>query len=135
MNAVVPSLLNPAALLEQAVVTIVTAKVIEQASGPAAQLAKATQLAAIAQDLIDINEGKLSGITGLQAEFTALVKLGSDPAAVVIIGAIQAELGTFVAQLNSQTLLGKLGGVQADDMLGYVVTAANSYVTSLTPAA
>jgi hypothetical protein len=61
--------------------------------------------------------------------------MGSNPAAALIFNALLAELGTFVSQLNSQSLLGKLGGVAANDMLGYIVTAADAYVTSLTPPA
>jgi hypothetical protein len=137
MNVAAGLLLNSNAvtLLEQAAVTLVTAKVIEQASGAPAQLAKAKTIATIAQDFIDLNTGKITGLASLQSSFLALVKATSNPAEALIFNALLAELGTFIAQFNSQSLLGKLGSVAADDMLGYVVTAAQAYVTSLSPPA
>lgn len=123
-------------LIEQSLITLVTAEIIEQASGPAAQLAKAQAIVAITTDLIAINSGNGSGIAGLQTAFLSLVTTIKDEAIQLTFNGLFAALLTKLQGYEaSGSLLGKVGGVIANDFLGYVQAAAQSYVTHLTPAA
>ena len=121
-------------LLEQAVITLITGEVIESASGPAAQLAKAKAILAVAQGLIQINSGSANGLAGLQTAFLALTASLKNEAVVLAMNGIFAALLTKIQTYEaSGSLLGKVGGVIANDFLGYVASAAQVYVNKLTP--
>lgn len=124
------------ALIEQSLITLAVGEIIEQASGPAAQLAKAETILEVVQGLEKINSGNAAGVSGLQTAFLALVKTVSDPAIQLAFnGLLAAVLTKIEGYQASGSLLGKVGGIVANDFLGYVAATCQAYITNLTPTA
>lgn len=124
-------------LLEKSAITFFVGKIIEQASGPAAQLAKAKSILTVTQSLEQVNGGSAAGIAGLQTAFLSLISTVKDEALQLVFNGLLASVLTELATLEtSGGLLAKVGGLMANDFLSYVSATAQAYVTELsaTPA-
>ena len=136
MSLVVPNILttDPLQALGTALVGFLVGKYIESEATPAAQLAKAQQIAGFTQALMEVNSDQATGVADLQTAIQNLVKSVTDPAASLVLNELLATLSTQLAALEN-TIIGKISGATANLLIGQINAVANYYVQQLTPAA
>lgn len=122
--------IDPVQALGSALVTFLTAKYIEEAGNPAAELAKAQSLLSVAQALEEVNSGNLAGVAALQTALQNLINTVKDPAGALALNEVFAVLATQMQALTG-TLLGKLNGLAANLIIQQVASTAQYYVNAL----
>jgi hypothetical protein len=126
-----------ASLLIAPLIDILTGKIIEAGTGGdhAKMVARADELIAINNALVEINAGDAAGLPALQAAF---VTTALSPGEALALQSLLASLSTQISILTNiagSTLLGQASTVIFDSVLATATATAQAYAKKYAPTA